>query len=306
MSKIAQNVTELIGSTPLVRINKLVAAGGAEVVAKLESQNPAGSVKDRPAFAMIIAAEKEGKIDHDTVIIEPTSGNMGVGLALVAAVRGYRLILTMPESMSIERRKLLKKYGAELVLTPASGGMKSAIDKALELAKTHTKSFVPYQFKNVANPNIHYQTTGPEIWRDTDGKVDAFVAGVGTGGTITGVGRFLKEKNPAIKIIAIEPSASPVMSGGQPGPHKIQGIGAGFIPDNLDLKIVDEVIKVENEDAIHTSHEAASREGLLVGYSSGAAIWGAAELAKRPEYKGKRIVVLLPDTGERYLSSFDL
>jgi cysteine synthase A len=306
MSKIAQNVTELIGSTPLVKINKLVTAGGAEVVAKLESQNPAGSVKDRPAFAMIIAAEKEGKIDHDTVIIEPTSGNMGVGLALVAAVRGYRLILTMPESMSIERRKLLKKYGAELVLTPASGGMKSAIDKALELAKTHAKSFVPYQFKNVANPNIHYQTTGPEIWRDTDGKVDAFVAGVGTGGTITGVGRFLKEKNPAIKIIAIEPSASPVISGGQPGPHKIQGIGAGFIPDNLDLKIVDEVIKVENEDAIHTSHEAASREGLLVGYSSGAAIWGAAELAKRPEYKGKRIVVLLPDTGERYLSSFDL
>ncbi|MGQ1946801.1 cysteine synthase A [Geofilum sp. OHC36d9] len=306
MSKIAQNVTELIGSTPLVKINKLVAAGGAEVVAKLESQNPAGSVKDRPAYAMIVAAEKEGKIDKDTVIVEPTSGNMGVGLALAAAVRGYRLILTMPESMSIERRKLLKKYGAELVLTPASGGMKSAIDKALELAKTHPKSFVPYQFKNVANPNIHYQTTGPEIWRDTDGKVDAFVAGVGTGGTITGVGRFLKEKNPAIKIIAIEPSASPVMSGGQPGPHKIQGIGAGFIPDNLDMKVVDEVIKVENEDAIHTSHEAASREGLLVGYSSGAAIWGAAELAKRPEYKGKRIVVLLPDTGERYLSSFDI
>lgn len=306
MSKIAQNVTELIGATPLVKINKLVAAGGAEVVAKLESQNPAGSVKDRPAYAMIVAAEKEGKIDKDTVIVEPTSGNMGVGLALAAAVRGYRLILTMPESMSIERRKLLKKYGAELVLTPASGGMKSAIDKALELAKTHAKSFVPYQFKNVANPNIHYQTTGPEIWRDTDGKVDAFVAGVGTGGTITGVGRFLKEKNPSIKIIAIEPSASPVMSGGQPGPHKIQGIGAGFIPDNLDMKVVDEVIKVENEDAIHTSHEAASREGLLVGYSSGAAIWGAAELAKRPEYKGKRIVVLLPDTGERYLSSFDI
>jgi len=306
MSKIAQNVTELIGSTPLVKINKLVAAGGAEVVAKLESQNPAGSVKDRPAYAMIVAAEKEGKIDKDTVIIEPTSGNMGVGLALAAAVRGYRLILTMPESMSIERRKLLKKYGAELVLTPASGGMKLAIDKALELAKTHPKSFVPYQFKNEANPNIHYQTTGPEIWRDTEGKVDAFVAGVGTGGTITGVGRFLKEKNPDIKIIAIEPSASPVMSGGQPGPHKIQGIGAGFIPDNLDMKIVDEVVKVENEDAIHTSHEAASREGLLVGYSSGAAIWGAAELAKKPEYKGKRIVVLLPDTGERYLSSFDI
>jgi len=306
MSKIAQNVTELIGSTPLVKINKLVAAGGAEVVAKLESQNPAGSVKDRPAYAMIVAAEKEGKIDKDTVIIEPTSGNMGVGLALAAAVRGYRLILTMPESMSIERRKLLKKYGAELVLTPASGGMKLAIDKALELAKTHPKSFVPYKFKNEANPNIHYQTTGPEIWRDTEGKVDAFVAGVGTGGTITGVGRFLKEKNPDIKIIAIEPSASPVMSGGQPGPHKIQGIGAGFIPDNLDMKIVDEVVKVENEDAIHTSHEAASREGLLVGYSSGAAIWGAAELAKKPEYKGKRIVVLLPDTGERYLSSFDI
>ncbi len=306
MTKIANNVTDLIGHTPLVRINKLAAGAGAEVIAKLESFNPAGSVKDRPAFAMILAAEAAGKLDKDTVIVEPTSGNMGVGLALVAAVRGYHLILTMPESMSIERRKLLKKFGADLVLTPAPEGMKGSIAKALDLAETFPKSFVPFQFKNVANPKIHYETTAQEIWDDTDGKLDAFVAGVGTGGTITGIGRFLKERNPAIRIIAIEPASSPVLSGGQPAPHKIQGIGAGFIPDNLDRSIVDEVITVENEAAIQTSNAAAKEEGLLVGYSSGAALWAALEVAKRPDMKGKRIVTLLPDTGERYLSTFEI
>ncbi len=306
MSKIAKNITELIGKTPLVQINRLASADGARVVAKLESQNPAGSVKDRPAYAMIVAAEKAGKLDADTVIVEPTSGNMGVGLALAAAVRGYRIILTMPESMSIERRKLLKKYGAELVLTPASGGMKASIAKALEIAATHPKSFVPYQFKNEANSESHYLTTGQEIWDDTDGKVDIFVAGVGTGGTITGVGRLLKEKNPNVKIVALEPIASPVMSGGQPGPHKIQGIGAGFIPDILDMSVVDEVVLVDNDDAIRYANDAASQEGLLVGYSSGAALWAAVEIAKRPENKGKLIVVLLPDTGERYLSSYEV
>jgi cysteine synthase A len=306
MTKIANNVTELIGRTPLVRINKLNAGSEAEVVAKLESFNPAGSVKDRPAFAMIVAAEKAGFLNKETVIIEPTSGNMGVGLALASAVRGYRLILTMPESMSIERRKLLKKFSAELVLTPAAEGMKGAIAKALELADNYPKSFVPYQFKNVANPDIHYSTTAPEIWEDTDGKVDVFIAGVGTGGTITGVGRFLKEKNPSIRIIALEPSASPVLSGGQPAPHKIQGIGAGFVPDILDRTVIDEVITVDNDAAIQTSYAAAREEGLLVGYSSGAALWAALEVAKRPGMKGKRVVTLLPDTGERYLSTFEL
>lgn len=306
MTKIAQNMTGLIGNTPLVKVNKMADGTVAEVVAKLEFYNPGGSVKDRPALSMIEAAEKEGVLDSETIIIEPTSGNTGVGLALVAAVKGYRLILTMPESMSIERRKLLKKFGAELVLTSASDGMKGAIAKAQEIAEQHTKSFIPQQFKNKNNPDAHYRTTAQEILDDTDGQVDVFVAGVGTGGTITGVGHHLKKKQPGVKIVAVEPSASPVLSGGQPGPHKIQGIGAGFVPDILDQDVIDEVVTVENEDAIHFSHEAAQKEGILCGYSSGAALWAAIELAKRPELKGKRIVVLLPDTGERYLSTFEI
>jgi cysteine synthase A len=305
MSGIAKNVTELIGNTPLVQINKLN-EGGAQIVAKLEYFNPASSVKDRIAIAMIEAAEEKGKLDKDTVIVEPTSGNTGVGLAFVSAVKGYRLILTMPESMSIERRKLLKKFGAELVLTPASQGMKGAIAKAQEIAEEYEKSFIPQQFDNPANPAIHRATTAEEIWRDTDGNVDVLVAGVGTGGTITGVGEVLKQKNPNLKVIAVEPADSPVISGGQPGPHKIQGIGAGFIPNNLNADIIDDVVKVTNEDAVQTSHKAAVTEGLLVGYSSGAALWAAIEVAKRPEYAGKRIVVVLPDTGERYLSSFEI
>jgi len=306
MTKIAENMIDLIGNTPLVKINKLADGGVAEVVAKLESCNPGGSVKDRPALGMIEAAEKEGLLDKDTVIVEPTSGNTGVGLAVVAAVKGYKLILTMPESMSIERRKLLKKFGAELVLTPPPDGMKGAIVKAQEIAATYPKSFIPQQFQNKANPDAHYRTTAIEILNDTDGEIDVFVAGVGTGGTITGVGHHLKKKKPDVKIVAVEPAASPVLSGGKPGPHKIQGIGAGFIPDILDREVIDEVVTVENEDAIHTSHEAAKSEGLLVGYSCGAALWAAIKLAKQPEYKGKRIVVLLPDTGERYLSTFEM
>ncbi len=304
MTKIANSMIDLVGGTPLVRINKLAAGAGAEVLAKLESQNPGGSVKDRPALNMILAAERDGLLDTETVIVEPTSGNTGVGLALVAAVRGYKLVLTMPESMSVERRKLLKKFGAELVLTPASEGMKGSIAKAQELAATYPKSFIPQQFMNKANPEAHYCSTAQEIWADTDGQVDVFVAGVGTGGTITGVGRFLKEKKPEVKIVAVEPSASPVLSGGAPAPHKIQGIGAGFIPDVLDRSVIDEIVTVENEDALHTSHEAAKLEGVLCGYSSGAALWAAVQLAQRPEMKGKKIVVLLPDTGERYLSTF--
>lgn len=304
--KIAQNMTALVGNTPLVKINKLTKDSVAEVVAKLESFNPASSVKDRPALGMIEAAEKEGKLDKDTIIVEPTSGNTGVGLALVAAVKGYKLVLTMPESMSLERRKLLKKFGAELVLTPAAEGMKGAIGKAEEIAATYPKSFIPQQFKNKANVEAHYNTTAVEILNDTDGKVDVFVAGVGTGGTVTGVGRHLKEKNPDVKIVAVEPTGSPVLSGGKPGPHKIQGIGAGFIPDILDRGVIDEVVKVDNEDAIRTSNEVAKLEGILCGYSSGAALWAALELSKREELKGKRIVVVLPDTGERYLSMFDL
>ncbi len=306
MTKIAENITQLVGRTPLVKINRLVNGNGVELVAKLEFFNPAGSVKDRIALNMIEDAEKKGLIDKDTIIVEPTSGNTGVGLAFVAAVKGYKLILTMPESMSIERRKLLKKFGAELVLTPATEGMKGAIARATAIAAENPKSFIPQQFKNAANPAIHRLTTAEEIWSDTDGKIDIFVSGVGTGGTITGVGEVLKQRNPAIKVIAVEPEASPVLSGGQPGPHKIQGIGAGFVPDVLNTSVIDEIIKVSNDDAIHTAHLAATNEGILCGYSSGAALKAAIEVANRPENKGKRVVVVLPDTGERYLSSYEI
>lgn len=300
---IHSTILEKIGHTPLVRINKLN-EGGAEVLVKVEYFNPAGSVKDRIAIGMIEAAEAAGKIAPGALIIEPTSGNTGIGLALVAAVKGYRLILTMPDTMSIERRKLLAAYGAELVLTEGALGMKGAIAKAEELAKTHPGSFIPQQFANPANPEYHQKTTAEEIWQDTDGKVDAFVAGVGTGGTLTGVGSVLKKRNPAVKLFAVEPSDSPVLSGGKPGPHKIQGIGAGFVPAVLDTAIIDEIIPVKSEDAGRTARAAASREGLLVGISSGAALFAALELSKRPEFAGKRIIALLPDTGERYLSSW--
>ncbi|MBR5691285.1 MAG: cysteine synthase A [Verrucomicrobia bacterium] len=300
---IANNILDKIGGTPLVRINKLN-QGGAEVVVKVESFNPGSSVKDRIAFAMIEAAEKEGKLKPGALIIEPTSGNTGVGLAFVAAVKGYHLILTMPDTMSIERRKLAAAYGAEIVLTEGAQGMKGAIAKALELQQQNPGSFIPQQFENPANPAYHKAHTGPEIWTDADGKVDAFVAGVGTGGTLTGVGEYLKEKNPAVKIYAVEPDTSPVLSGGKPGPHKIQGIGAGFVPKVLNSKIITEVITVSAENAGKTARAAAAQEGLLVGISSGAALYAALELAKRPEFAGKRIVALLPDTGERYLSTW--
>lgn len=306
MGKIAQNITELIGRTPLVKVNKLVNGEGAELVAKLEFFNPAGSVKDRIALNMINEAEKSGLLKKDSVIVEPTSGNTGVGLALVAAVKGYKLILTMPESMSVERRKLLKKFGADLVLTPAEKGMRGAIERATEIAAENPNSFIPQQFKNPANPAVHRATTAEEIWADTDGKVDFFVAGIGTGGTITGVGEVLKQRNPNVQIVAVEPDASPVLSGGQPGPHKIQGIGAGFVPDVLNSNVFDEIIRVKNDDAIEMAHHAATEEGLLCGYSSGAALWAAIQVANRPENKGKRVVVLLPDTGERYLSTFNI
>ncbi|MBQ7589814.1 MAG: cysteine synthase A [Verrucomicrobia bacterium] len=300
---IANNILDKIGGTPLVRINKLN-QGGAEVIVKVESFNPGSSVKDRIAFAMIEAAEKEGKLKPGALIIEPTSGNTGVGLAFVAAVKGYHLILTMPDTMSIERRKLAAAYGAEIVLTDGAQGMKGAIAKALELQQQNPGSFIPQQFENPANPAYHKAHTGPEIWTDADGKVDAFVAGVGTGGTLTGVGEYLKEKNPAVKIYAVEPDTSPVLSGGKPGPHKIQGIGAGFVPKVLNSNIITEVITVSAENAGKTARAAAAQEGLLVGISSGAALYAALELSKRPEFAGKRIVALLPDTGERYLSTW--
>ena len=305
MSKIAQTLTDLIGNTPLLALNRFSQHAGlpSAVIAKLEYFNPLGSVKDRIAFAMIQAGEAAGKINKDTLIIEPTSGNTGVGLAFVAASRGYKLVLTMPETMSIERRNLLKALGAQLVLTPGPEGMKGAIKKAEELAAENPNSFLPQQFKNPANPEIHRKTTAEEIWRDTEGKVDIFIAGVGTGGTVTGVGEVLKAYKPSVQVIAVEPAASPVLSGGQPGPHKIQGIGAGFVPDVFNRAAVDEIIPVGNDDAMATGRELAKTEGLLVGISSGAAAWAAAQVAKRPENEGKVIVVLLPDTGERYLST---
>lgn len=303
--KVYEKITDLIGNTPLVELKNIEAANGlqATVLAKLEYFNPAGSVKDRIARAMIDDAEKNGLLKPGSVIIEPTSGNTGIGLAAVAASRGYKIILTMPETMSVERRNLLKAYGAELVLTEGSKGMKGAIAKAEELAAETPDSFIPSQFTNAANPAAHLATTGPEIWNDTDGKVDIFVAGVGTGGTLSGVGEYLKSKNPNVKAVAVEPAGSPVLSKGTPGPHKIQGIGAGFVPETLNTDIYDEIIAVENEDAFATGRAIARKEGILVGISSGAAVYAALQLAKRPENKGKVIVALLPDTGDRYLST---
>lgn len=302
MAKVS-TITDLIGNTPLVRINRLN-DGGAELYVKLESHNPFASVKDRVALAMIGAAEKAGKIDKNTLIIEPTSGNTGVGLAAVAAVKGYRVILTMPETMSIERRKLLKAYGAEVVLTEGAKGMKGAIEKAEELAAANPNSFIPQQFDNPANPEIHRLTTGPEIWKDTGGKVDIFVSAAGTGGTVTGTGEYLKGKKPSVRVVAVEPAASPVLSGGKAGPHRIQGIGAGFVPGIINMQIIDEVYLADDAKAGETARRAAREEGLLIGISSGAALEAALTLSRRPENRGKTIVALLPDSGERYLSTW--
>lgn len=303
MQKIYSDITKTVGMTPLVRLNNVTAGCKARVVAKLESFNPLGCVKERIALSMIEAAEQQGLINKDSILIEPTSGNTGIGLALVAAARGYRLILTMPDTMSIERRKLMQLMGAKIVLTPGSEGMKGTIRKAEELVAETPGAFMPQQFVNPANPEIHRKTTAEEIWNDTEGKVDIFVAGVGTGGTITGVAEVIKARKPSFRAVAVEPADSPVLSGGQPGPHKIQGIGAGFIPGVLNVAIIDEVVRVTNDDAIETARELARREGILAGISSGAALWAALQVAKRPENEGKLVVVILPDTGERYLST---
>ncbi len=302
MSAIFEDITAAVGYTPLVQINKL-GSDKATILAKLESYNPCGSVKDRIALSMIQAAEEKGLIKSDTVIIEPTSGNTGIGLAFICAARGYRLILTMPESMSIERRKLLKLFGAEIVLTPAGLGMSGAVKKAEELAAKNPNGFMPQQFNNPANPQIHRETTAEEIWSDTDGNVDIFVAGVGTGGTLTGCGEVLKKRNKNLKVVAVEPKDSPVLSGGKPGPHKIQGIGAGFVPKVLNVEIIDEIIQVSNEDALETARQLAAKEGILAGISSGAAMAAAIQISQRPQSQGKTIVTILPDTGERYIST---
>ncbi|NOY07219.1 MAG: cysteine synthase A [Spirochaetes bacterium] len=301
--RVAENVSELIGNTPLVKLHYAEGKCGAVILGKLESFNPCGSVKDRIGYSMICDAEERGLIDKDTVIIEPTSGNTGIALAFVSAIKGYRLILTMPETMSLERRNMLKAFGAEIKLTPGHLGMEGAIDRAEELKKEIKKSVILQQFKNKANPEIHRKTTAMEIWKDTDGRVDIFVAGVGTGGTITGTGEVLKQKKPSIKVVAVEPEDSPVLSGGKPGPHMIQGIGAGFIPDVLNRDIIDEIVKVKNEDAFETARTLAGREGILAGISSGAAVYAARSVGMREENRNKIIVVILPDTGERYLST---
>ncbi len=303
MAKIANDITELVGHTPLVRIRRLAADSGAEILAKLEYFNPAHSVKDRIGVAMVDAAQRDGLIGPDTIILEPTSGNTGIALAMVAAARGYRSAFTMPDTMSVERRALLRAYGAELILTPGAEGMTGAINKARELAAGDSRYFIPQQFDNPANPQIHRETTAEEIWSDTDGEVDIIVAGVGTGGTITGVGEVLKERKPSVRVVAVEPAASPVLSGGAKGPHPIQGIGAGFVPANLDTAVIDEVVTVANDDAFAFARRAAREEGLLVGISSGAALWAATQIAARPENVGRQIVVIIPSFGERYLST---